>query len=89
MRSVLTIATVAVVTSFCAFGAAAQQQPNFFGNIGAAMNPAIAAQRDFERSVADYRKRLADNPTNQNPCEGLRHIMDASAQAAGRYNGSR
>jgi hypothetical protein len=26
---------------------------------------------------------------NVNACEGLRHIMDASAQAAGHFNGSR
>ncbi len=34
--AVLTIATIAAVASFYAFGAAAQQQPNFFSNLGAA-----------------------------------------------------
>jgi hypothetical protein len=53
------------------------------------LNPSVKAQQNFEQSVADYRKCLNKNPGNANACEGLRHIMDASAQAAGHYNGSR
>jgi hypothetical protein len=82
-----------VVASASISGAAAQQQPcpkdNFFGNISASMDPAIAAQRDFERAACEYRNCLVANQNNANACEGLRHIMDASAQAAGHYNGSR
>jgi hypothetical protein len=65
------------------------QQGNISSNVGSAMNPAIAAQRDFERSVADYKQCLADNPRNASACEGPRHIMDASARAAGHSSGSR
>jgi hypothetical protein len=32
---------------------------------------------------------LAANPTNVNACEGLPLIMDASAQAAGHFSGSK
>ena len=42
-----------------------------------------AAQNDFERAVCEYRNCFAANQNNANACEGLRHIMDASAQAAG------
>jgi hypothetical protein len=52
-------------------------------------NPAVAAQRDFERSVADYKQCLADNARNAGACEGLRHIMDASARAAGHSDSSK
>jgi hypothetical protein len=79
------IATVVVSASIS--GAAAQQQPcspgNFFRNIGAAMSPATAAQRDFERAACEYRNCIVVNPNNLNACE------DASAQAAGQFNGSR
>ena len=89
-----------VVASASISGATAQQQPcqrnanNIFGRLfdaldAAANNPAIAAQRDFERAVCEYRNCLAANQNNANACEGLRHIMDASAQAAGHYSGSR
>jgi hypothetical protein len=54
-----------------------------------AMNPAVAAQRDFERSVSDYKQCLADKARNASACEGLRHIMDASARAAGRSDSSK
>jgi hypothetical protein len=93
VRSFL-VAAVAVSASIS--GAAAQQQPcapgnaaaNFFSNIGAATSPATAAQRDFERAACEYRNCIAVNSNNINACEGLRHIMDASAAAAGQYNGS-
>jgi hypothetical protein len=64
--------------------ASAQQQGNFFSNIGAAITPAVAARRDFERSVADYRNCLVANQNNTKACEGLRHIIDA-----GHFNGPR
>ena len=82
-----------VVASASISGAAAQVQPsprdNLFGKIGASMNPAIAAQKDFEHAVCEYKNCLAATQNNANACEGLRHIMDASAQAAGHYNSSR
>ena len=62
---------------------------NFFSNLGAATSPVTAAQRDFERAACEYRNCIAANPNNINACEGLRHIMDASAEAAGHYSGSR
>jgi hypothetical protein len=65
------------------------QQGNISSNIGGAMNPAVAAQQDFERSVADYKQCIADNARNANACEGLRHIMDASARAAGHSSSSK
>jgi hypothetical protein len=87
---------VIVVASASISGAAAQQQQpcpsdkdNFFARAGANMNPAVAAQRDFEHATCEYRNCLIANQNNVNACEGLRHIMDASAQAAGHYNGSR
>ena len=92
MRSFL-LATV--VASGSISGAAAQQQDcnsreNIFGAMArGAGGPAAAAQYDFERAVCEYKNCLATNQNNANACEGLRHIMDASAQAAGHYNGSR
>jgi hypothetical protein len=74
--------------------AAAQQQPcnnprtSLFG-ISERANLAIAAQRDFENAVCEYRNCLAANQDNANACEGLRRIMDATAQAAGQNKGSR
>jgi hypothetical protein len=93
MRSLLMMAIVAGASISGTWNATAQQQPcakgNFFGDISARMNPAIAAQRDFESAVCEYRNCVAANPNNINACEGLRHIMDASALAAGHYNGSK
>ena len=84
MRSILIIA---VLIGAATVSAAAQQQPcpsdNFFGKISAGMNPAIAAQRNFERAACEYRNCLAANQNSASACEGLRHIMDASAHAAG------
>jgi hypothetical protein len=85
------IATVVAGASIS--GAAAQQQPcpreNLFGAMANGMDSARAAQRDFEHAVCEYKNCLAANQNNVNACEGLRHIMDASAQAAGHSNGSR
>ena len=49
---------IAIMASASTSGAAAQQQPctapdNVFGRISTNMNPAIAAQRDFERAVCE------------------------------------
>jgi hypothetical protein len=93
MRSLL---PATVVASASISGVSAQQQPqqpcssgnNIFGAM-ARSSPAIAAQQDFERAVCEYRNCLAASQNNANACEGLRHIMDASAQAAGHYSGSR
>jgi hypothetical protein len=85
VRSLLVVTAVSA-TILAAHNATAQ---NVFSDMAARMNPAIAAQRDFERSVADYKKCLVDNVGGVNACEGLRHIMDASVAAAGHYNGSR
>lgn len=78
MRSLMRMAAVTASISVV-WPAAAQ---NVFSDIGAAMNPAIAAGKKFQRSIADYRNCLAANPTNISAAEGLRHLMDASAQAA-------
>jgi hypothetical protein len=90
VRSFL-VATVVVSASIS--GAAAQQQrcgpTNIFAAMAAGSSPAAAAQAGFERAVCDYRNCLVANQNNVNACEGLRHIMDASAQAAGHYSGSR
>jgi hypothetical protein len=73
--------------------AMARQRPCETGNIFAAMaagaSPGIRAQRDFEHAVCEYRNCIGANPNNANACEGLRHIMDASAQAAGHFHDSR
>ena len=85
---------VTVVAGMSVSGAVAQQQQpcptdNISGSISARMNPAIAAQREFERAVCEYRNCLGANQNDANACEGLRHIMDATAQAAGQANGPR
>jgi hypothetical protein len=81
MQSLLIVIIIAAAGISGAWTAAAQQQPcptdNVFGNISARMNPAIAAQRDFDRAVCEYRNCLAANANNANACEGQRHIMDA------------
>jgi hypothetical protein len=94
VRSLLMMMVVVATASISGtWNAMAQQQPcakdNFVGNLAASSSPAIAAQRDFERAVCEYRNCLAANQNNANACEGLRHIMDASAQAAGHFNGSK
>jgi hypothetical protein len=70
--------------------AMAQQQPcarnNIFGAMAAGASPGIAARRDFEHAVCEYRNCIVADPNNVNACEGLRHIMDASAQAAGHFH---
>jgi hypothetical protein len=92
MRSLFAI-TVAVASISGAWNAGAQQPPcstpkNIFSAM-ARSSPVVAAQEDFERAVCEYRNCVQSNPNNVNACEGLRHIMDASAVAAGRYNSSR
>ena len=69
MRSLLMMTVVVATVSI--FGTWSVTALNIFSDTAARINPAIAAQRDFERSVADYRKCLADNPTDQNACKGL------------------
>ncbi len=76
VRSFLTnVAIVAGFSVMCAYGAAAQQTHS----LAARASPAIAAQANYEWSVSEYRRCLAENASNAKPCEGLRHIMDASA----------
>jgi len=43
----------------------------------------------FKRAACEYRNCLAANANKVNACEALRHVMDASARAAGHYNGSK
>ena len=83
MRAIL---TVIVLGCIGASGAMAETWNEYLDRI---RPPSAVAMADFERSVAEYKKCLAENPSNVNACEGLRHIMDASARAAGHYNGSR
>jgi hypothetical protein len=83
-----------VVASISGAAAQQQQQPcvvkdNILSAMGRAGNAALSTQHDFERAACEYRNCLAANASNINACEGLRHIMDASAQAAGHYSGSR
>jgi hypothetical protein len=59
----------------CAYVAAAQQTHS----LAARASQAIAAQANYEWSVSEYRRCLAENASTAKPCEGLRHIMDASA----------
>jgi hypothetical protein len=69
---------VAIVASFgimCAYGAAAQQTRS----LAVRASPAVAAQANYEWSVSEYRRCLGENALTAKPCEGLRHIMDASA----------
>jgi hypothetical protein len=82
MRTILTI--IAVM-----WGASSAMAETWNEYLDRQRSPAAVAMADFEQSVAEYKKCLANNPNNANACEGLRHIMDASAQAAGHYNGSR
>jgi hypothetical protein len=73
----------------CAPGNALTAMGHFFQGVGNAGSPANRAQHDFEQAACEYRACFASNQNNANACEGQRHIMDASAQAAGHYNGSR
>ncbi len=79
MRAILTIAVVSCIGTSSALA----QQTLWGALMATGLNPSVAAQEDFKRAVADYRKCLNDNPGNVNACEGLRHIMDANACAAG------
>ena len=98
MRSLFAITVViASISGTCnAMAQQAQQQPcsnlhgagTFFGAM-ARSSQVEAAQQDFERAVCEYRNCIIANPNNQNACEGLRHIMDASALARGQFNSSR
>jgi hypothetical protein len=96
-RLLIVLCAFAVAGCGLISSAVAQQQPCVPGNTGnflkdagariARSNPAVAAQQDFERAVCEYRNCLTANSNNTNACEGLRHIMDASALAAGHYSG--
>jgi hypothetical protein len=92
MRSLLIVPIAAGATISGAWNATAeQQQPcspdNFLKRLAngftEAAGPAAVAERDFQRAVCEYRNCLAANASNVNACEGLRHIMDASAQGGG------
>jgi hypothetical protein len=95
MRSLLAVAIIA--SAGISGSALAQQQPcsppntisGALHRMAAGSSPNAAARDDFEHAVCEYRNCLIANPNNINACEGLRHIMDASAQAAGRYIDSR
>jgi hypothetical protein len=90
VRSFL-IATV--VASASISGAAAQVQPcpkdNLLQKMGAALSPQVAAQRDLDLAVCEYRNCLAATGNNANACEGLRAIMETRAAVVGHYTGSR
>jgi len=48
--------------------------------LAARTSPGSAARQDYERSVADYRKCIANKSANVNACEALRRIMDVNTQ---------
>ena len=68
MRSLLIVTIVSGVSISGAWNVAAQN--NIFD---ARSSPAVAAQQDFERAVAEYKKCLADNQGNVKACEGLHY----------------
>jgi hypothetical protein len=72
MRSFLTIAVILSIGEYVAASSGAAQDSSG--------NPALAAYREYRQSVAEYRKCLADNPTNKDVCEDQRHTMDNNAQ---------
>jgi hypothetical protein len=83
MRSFLTTAKVVACLSVMGTSSgAAQQSPlkEMIAELGARTSPGLAVRQDYERSVADYRKCIADKSANVNACEALRHIMDVNAQ---------
>jgi hypothetical protein len=81
MRSFLTTAKVVACLSFVGTSSgAAQRSPLTMAELGARTSPGLAVRQDYERSVADYRKCIADKSANVNACEALRHIMDVNAQ---------
>jgi hypothetical protein len=83
MRSFLTMATMVVAClSFVGTSSGAGQTPlkEMVAELAARTSPGLAVREDYERSVADYRKCIADKSANVKACEALRHIMDVNAQ---------
>jgi hypothetical protein len=83
MRSFLTMATMVVAClSFVGTSSGAGETPlkETVAELAARTSPGLAARQDYERSVADYRRCIADKSANVNACEALRHIMDVNAQ---------
>jgi len=74
VRSFLTTAMIIACLSFVGTSSGAVAE------LAARTSPGLAVRQDYERSVADYRKCIADNSANVNACEALRRIMDVNAQ---------
>jgi hypothetical protein len=91
MRAILTVSVIGCI------GASSAMAETWNEYLDRQKSP----EQIFQQAVADYRKCISAPPsrgvlgisgrglTPEQACEGLRHIMDASAQAAGRFNGSR
>jgi len=80
MRTLWTAAVVTAVSILFLRGAAAQ----FHLLPGAGDAGKALLNKNYERSVTDYRQCMAENPNNANACEGLRHSVDVTGQAVGK-----
>jgi hypothetical protein len=81
MRSFIIMAAIISVASCLASSSGTAQETSG--------NPALAAYTVYRLSEAEYRKCLADNPTDEHACDEQRHVMDANAQIWSEYPESR
>ena len=85
VRSFVTLPLVVVCAGFIsACSSAPQQQPasnsEATKTLVGIFNPRVAAQQSYERSLADYQKCIAANPSNASACQSQRNEMEAAVR---------
>jgi hypothetical protein len=75
--TIAAIIIVASALSACS-GPGAQQSPS--ASIADAFDPKVAAQRNYDQSLADYQNCYAANASNPDACEKQRQMLEASTK---------
>jgi hypothetical protein len=75
--AIVAFTVVASALSACT-GPAAQQSPS--ASIADAFDPKVAAQRNYDQSLADYQNCYAANASNPDACEKQRQMLEASTK---------
>ena len=87
LAKIVAFVVIASALSACS-GSATQQSPS--ASLADVFDPKAAAQRNYDKSLADYQNCYAANPSNPEACEKQRQMLEASTKVlAGTINPGR
>jgi hypothetical protein len=87
LAKIVALIVIASALSACS-GSATQQSPS--ASLADVFDPKAAAQRSYDKSLADYQNCYAANPSNPDACEKQRQMLEASTKVlAGTINPGR